>query len=104
MRDFISRGDTEHSVESLRRLITEANALALAGCRANMRLKCRSNSTRRRIDVFVDRIQIQQVLFNLTRNAIEAMIDSPIRSLTISSTRRPGRVRHGQHRGHGFRN
>jgi two-component system sensor kinase FixL len=33
----------------------------------------------------VDRIQIQQVLFNLIRNAIEAMMDSATRSLTISS-------------------
>jgi two-component system sensor kinase FixL len=33
--------------------------------------------------VFVDRIQIQQVLINLIRNAIDAMLDSPMRALSI---------------------
>ena len=33
--------------------------------------------------MFVDRIQIQQVLVNLIRNAIDAMVDGPVRSLTI---------------------
>ena len=35
--------------------------------------------------VFVDRIQIQQVLFNLIRNAIDAMMESATRSLTITT-------------------
>jgi two-component system sensor kinase FixL len=39
--------------------------------------------------VFVDRVQIQQVLFNLIRNAIEAMMDSPVRFLTVSSQAGP---------------
>ena len=34
-------------------------------------------------EVFADRIQIQQVLVNLIRNAIDAMVDAPVRSLTI---------------------
>jgi two-component system sensor kinase FixL len=42
--------------------------------------------------VFVDRIQVQQVLFNLIRNAIEAMVDSPARSLAISSEGSPEMV------------
>ena len=33
MRDFLSHGETEHRVESLPKLITEANALALVGSR-----------------------------------------------------------------------
>jgi two-component system sensor kinase FixL len=35
--------------------------------------------------VFVDKIQIQQVLVNLMRNAVEAMADSPRRSLTVTT-------------------
>jgi len=35
--------------------------------------------------VLVDRVQTQQVLINLMRNAIEAMTDAPERKLTISS-------------------
>ena len=88
MRDFLSHGDSEHRVESLSRLVTEANALALVGSREHgidvqVRLDAKCNH------VFVDRIQIQQVLFNLIRNAIEAMMDSPIRSLTITSGAEP---------------
>jgi two-component system sensor kinase FixL len=35
--------------------------------------------------VLVDRIQIQQVLVNMIRNAIDAMVESPQRALTIRS-------------------
>ena len=35
--------------------------------------------------VLIDRIQIQQVLLNLLRNAIEAMRSTPRRDLTIST-------------------
>ena len=84
MRDLLSRGDSDHSLEELSQLTTEANALALVGSRehgidvqVNLAADCNQ--------VFVDRIQIQQVLFNLIRNAIEAMLTSPVRSLTISS-------------------
>jgi two-component system sensor kinase FixL len=39
--------------------------------------------------VFVDRIQIQQVLTNLIRNAIDAMIGSSVRSLIIRTAAEP---------------
>lgn len=39
--------------------------------------------------VHVDKIQIQQVIVNLVRNAIEAMEHSPRRELTISAERMP---------------
>ena len=84
MRDFLSHGETEHEVVSLSRLITEANALALVGSREygiEVQVDLDPNCNH----VFVDRIQIQQVLFNLIRNAIEAMIGISARSLTISS-------------------
>ena len=84
MRDFLSHGGTEHHIESLSQIITEANALALVGSREygiDVQISLDQDSDA----VFVDRIQIQQVLVNLIRNAIEAMIGSPLRSLTISS-------------------
>ena len=88
MREFISRGDTEHSIESLPRLITEANALALVGSREygiDVQLGLDPHADK----VLVDRIQVQQVMFNLIRNAIDAMIESSMRSLTISSAAGP---------------
>jgi len=89
MRDFMSRGETERRVESLQRLVTEANALALVGSREHgidvqVRLDPRADR------ILADRVQIQQVLFNLIRNAIDSMIEGPDRSLTISSSAGPG--------------
>jgi two-component system sensor kinase FixL len=88
MRDFMSHGQTEHRTENLPQLITEANALALVGSREHgidVQVSLDQNAEA----VFVDRVQVQQVLLNLIRNAIEAMIDSPIRSLNISSSAGP---------------
>jgi two-component system sensor kinase FixL len=84
MRDFLTHGRTEHRVESLSRLVTEANALALVGTREHG-IEVQVHIDPAADVVFVDRIQIQQVLFNLIRNAIDAMLDSPIRALTIST-------------------
>ena len=88
MREFLSHGETERRVEHLPQLITEANALALVGTREHgidvqVRLDPRAD------EVVVDRVQIQQVLLNLVRNAVEALLDSPTKSLKISSSAEP---------------
>jgi two-component system sensor kinase FixL len=88
MRDFMSHGETEHKLEDLPQLITEANALALVGSREHgidvqVRLDPKAE------EVFADRVQIQQVLINLIRNAIDAMIDSPVRFLKIATRAKP---------------
>ena len=89
LRDFISRGETEQRVESLQRLVTEASALALVGAGGpDLEVEVKLDPATDR--VLVDRIQIQQVLLNLMRNAIEAMEDSPVRRLLIFSERKPG--------------
>lgn len=89
LRDFIARGETEQRIESLQRLITEASALALVGAGdQNLEVDVRLDPQADRI--LVDRIQIQQVILNLIRNAIEAMADQPIRRLLISSQRQAG--------------
>jgi two-component system sensor kinase FixL len=86
LRDFMSHGETERRVESLQRLINEANALALVGSREHgIDVKVSLDPTADL--VFVDRIQVQQVLINLIRNAIDAMIDSPVRALFIRTSR-----------------
>jgi two-component system sensor kinase FixL len=89
LREFISRGDSEKRVERLRRLVTEASALALTGTGTtgldfNLRLDTAADL------VLVDRIQIQQVLLNLIRNAVEAMQQSRRQMLDVRS-RRSGR-------------
>lgn len=91
LRDFISRGETERRIESLSRVVNEASALALVGAgdrgvEVEMKLDAGEDL------VLVDRIQVQQVVLNLVRNAIEAMADSPVRRLIISSRRVEGHV------------
>lgn len=88
LRDFMSHGESDCRVESLPRLITEANALALVGSREHG-IDVQMQLDHDADQVFVDRIQVQQVLTNLIRNAIDAMIDSQVRSLTIRTTAGP---------------
>jgi two-component system sensor kinase FixL len=88
LRQFMSHGDTERRPESLSRLITEANALALVGSREHG-IDVQLQVDRAMDEIFVDRVQIQQVLVNLIRNAIDAMIDSPARILVIRTEARP---------------
>ncbi|KAB7649087.1 PAS domain S-box protein [Polymorphobacter fuscus] len=81
LRDFIARGESEKHIESLRRLVTEANALALTGTGvAAIDVSIRLDSLAD--DVLVDRIQIQQVLLNLIRNAVEAIQGAGQRQLS----------------------
>ena len=84
LRDFMSHGETERRVERLQRLINEANALALVGSREHG-IDVQLSLDPQADLVFVDRIQVQQVLVNLIRNAIDAMMDSPTRCLSIST-------------------
>ena len=93
LREFVARGEVEKTIESLATLVEDASELALIGARekgveASFRLDPGADS------VLVDRIQIQQVLINLMRNAIEAMAGWPRRSLTVSTVPdEPGFVR-----------
>ena len=91
LRDFIARGDTDKRVEDLRGLINEANALALIGV-AEMGIDIRIEIDERIDGVLVDKVQIQQVMVNLIRNAVEALTDAPQRRLTISAVPIAGKM------------
>ncbi len=91
LRDFISRGDTDKRVENLRGLINEANALALIGV-AELGIDVRIDIDDRIGGVLVDKVQIQQVMVNLIRNAVEALNDAPERRLTIAAIPTAGRI------------
>ena len=86
LRDFVSRGESEKRVESLAKLIEDAGALGLAGAR-EQGVQLRFSLDPAHDLVLVDRVQIQQVLVNLFRNALEAMAHAPRRELTASNTR-----------------
>ena len=84
LRDFVARGESEKRVERLTKLIEEAGALGLAGAR-EQGVQLRFNLDPQHDQVLVDRVQIQQVLVNLFRNALEAMAHSSRRELTASN-------------------
>ncbi|MCW4463462.1 PAS domain S-box protein [Sphingomonas sp. BT-65] len=84
LREFVARGEVEKSVADLVELVEEASKLALLDAREKgIRTQIELDHAVRQ--VLVDKIQIQQVLINLMRNAIEAMGQSPSRLLTVSS-------------------
>jgi len=84
LRDFVSRGETERRVESVKKLIEEASALALVGAKEHgVRVAFRLDP--RRDFVLVDKVQVQQILINLIRNAMEAMEASAQKELLITS-------------------
>ena len=89
LRDFVSNGETDRKVESLPRLMTEAHALALVGSREHG-IEVQIQFDPRAELVVADRIQIQQVVVNLIRNAIDAMTEGPVRSLAIRTDLEPG--------------
>ena len=84
LRDFMGQGDNQRRIEDLPRLVSEANALALVGTREHG-IEVRVSLDPAADSVIVDRVPIQQVLFNLIRNAIEAMEKTKVRLLTIST-------------------
>ena len=91
LREFVSRGETAQKVESVPKLVEEASALALVGAR-QLSVRVGYLLDPRADYVLVDKVQIQQVLLNLIRNAVEAMADSPRRELSIESRLAPAKM------------
>jgi two-component system sensor kinase FixL len=85
LREFVTRGDTERNPEDIKKLIEEAGALALVGSRERG-IKPVFEFGQEDHVVIADRVQIQQVLINLMRNAMEAMRDSTVKQLTVSTS------------------
>lgn len=84
LRDFVARGEVEKTIETLPDLIDEASKLALIGARERG-VRSFYIFDPEATPVLVDRVQIQQVLVNLMRNAVEAMADAGVRELRIAT-------------------
>ncbi|MEV5035130.1 sensor histidine kinase [Sphingobium sp. LMC3-1-1.1] len=88
LREFIRRGETIRQPEALRGLLAEGAALAFIG--VDSRGLDMDISVDPRVDkVLVNRVQLQQVIINLTKNAVEAMAGSPARILRLSAIPAP---------------
>jgi two-component system sensor kinase FixL len=84
LRQFVSRRESQRHQENLSKLIDDASALALVGVKqTGVRVAMTFDSALTM--VLVDKVQIQQVVLNLIRNAVEAMQETKRRELTIST-------------------
>jgi two-component system sensor kinase FixL len=83
LRDFVARGETERRAESVTKLVEEASALSLVGAKdRGVRVRFTFDPA---VDlVLADRVQVQQVLLNLIRNAMDAMESAPVREMVVA--------------------
>jgi PAS domain S-box-containing protein len=84
LRDFIRRGETEKHIVGTRQLVEDAVALALVGVR-DPKLRIRFDFDPEEHAIIVDRVQIQQVVFNLVRNALEATETCDPREIVLTT-------------------
>jgi two-component system sensor kinase FixL len=85
LREFVARGETEKRPENISKLIEEASALALVGAKeAGVKTVFRFAGPTD--TVLVEKVQIQQVLLNLMRNAIEAMQGCERKELLVATS------------------
>ena len=86
LRSFVAKGEPQRSVCNLRALTEEVADLVAMDMRQE-RILFRLDMPESLPAVSVDRVQIQQVLLNLMRNAIEAManIETDDRELVVSA-------------------
>lgn len=82
LRRFVSKGEPERKPEDLATVAAEAIALSRFATKQH-RVQASVEAAAGLPPVPVDKIQLQQVLVNLLRNAAEAMRDSPTREITI---------------------
>jgi two-component system, LuxR family, sensor kinase FixL len=91
LRAFVARGEVTRRPESVAKLIEEASALALVGAKEHgIKVLIRIEAHLPKAEV--DRVQIQQVLLNLIRNAVESMEGCGIRELTVGTVAQDGAV------------
>ncbi|MGZ8408054.1 MAG: PAS domain-containing sensor histidine kinase, partial [Caulobacteraceae bacterium] len=88
LRGFVTHGETERHVESLTKIVQDASALALVGAKQKG-VRVHITMDRNADLVMADKVQIQQVLLNLIRNAIEAMTESGSEPRELIISNRP---------------
>jgi len=75
LRSFIQKGESDRRLEDLNKVVGEAIALGLVGVRETG-ISVHLELSGEPLPAFIDKVQIQQVVFNLVRNSIEAMTEA----------------------------
>jgi two-component system sensor kinase FixL len=91
LRGFVARGAVSRKPENIVQLVEEACALALIGAK-ELGITTHIGIHPDLPEPSVDRVQVQQVLLNLIRNAVEAMADRELRELTVNASAKDGGV------------
>jgi len=86
LREFVRTGEGDRRLEDLNTVVQEAGALALTDT-AEMHISVEYDMADPLPSVLIDKIQIQQVVFNLVRNAVEALAETDQRDLMIRTVR-----------------
>lgn len=84
LRSFVAQGDIDRRIVRTRPLVEDAVALALVGAR-DAELRTRLDFGPDDPPILVDAIQIQQVVFNLVKNALEATEGRHPREITVAT-------------------
>ena len=85
LREFVSRGEINRQTLSIAQVVEDATVLGMIGAQEKG-IEFSIDIAPDTNHVFVDRVQIQQVMVNLMRNAIEAMSDTARKNLHIAVT------------------
>ncbi len=91
MREFIRNRKTAKSLHNVNQVVQEAATISLIGAESEG-VKLETSLDDDLGELQLDRIQIQQVLVNLIRNAVDAMKDCDEKRLKISTAKRVGFV------------
>ncbi|WP_442756737.1 MEDS domain-containing protein [Methylocystis sp. JAN1] len=85
IREFVTRRDPDKTIWDLHDLVQDACELTNQSARQiGVDLKCDFSAAKQR--VLADRIQIEQVMANLIRNAVEAVQNAEMREVTIATS------------------
>jgi two-component system sensor kinase FixL len=89
LRDFVEKRESSRTLEDINAVVEDAIALGLIGTRMG-EIEITLAFAPDLPPVLADKVQIQQVLVNLLRNAAEAMAQSERRELTVTTDRSNG--------------
>jgi len=85
LRKFVAKGETERTFEPINPVVREAVELAMIGT-SQHGIVATFDMADSLPGMMIDRVQIQQVITNLVRNAVDALADVEQRSLTVRTT------------------